>query len=67
MRWLIFKHRSPGASEPWEIQSLLILEVFEKHYSSRDLHERSSVHYAAKIEMMKRSTVLGGDPYATES
>lgn len=67
LRWLIFKHRSPGASEPWEIQSLLILEVFEKHYSSRDLHERSSVHYAAKIEMMKRSTVLGGDPYATES
>lgn len=67
LRWLIFGHRSSGASQPWEIQSLLILEVFEKHYATRNLHERSSVHHSAKIEMMKRSTVLGGDPYATES
>lgn len=67
LRWLIFRHRTSGASKPWELQSLLILEVFEKNYSSRLLHERSSVHQAAKIEMMKRSTVLGGDPYATVS
>lgn len=67
LRWIIFEYRSPGASDPWELQSLLILEVFEKHYSTRDFHERSSVHQSAKIEMMKRSTLLGGDSHATSS
>lgn len=67
LRWLIFKNRKHGSSQPWELQSLLILEVYEKHFANRDLHERSSVHHAAKVEMMKRSTVLGGDPYASES
>ncbi|CUM47538.1 uncharacterized protein AC631_05616 [Debaryomyces fabryi] len=67
LRWLIFRHRKHGPSQPWELQSLIILEVYEKHFGNRDLHERSSVHHAAKIEMMKRSTVLGGDPYAQES
>lgn len=66
LRWLIFRQRMPGTSEAWELQSLLILEVYEKHYANRDLHERSSVHQAAKIEMMKRSTLLGGDPYAND-
>ncbi|WEJ95495.1 hypothetical protein PSN45_003015 [Yamadazyma tenuis] len=67
LRWLIFRHRRPNKSDPWELQSLLILEVYEKHYANRDLHERSSIHQAAKIEMMKRSTLLGGDPYSSES
>lgn len=64
LRWIIFKHRGRGLSEPWEFQSLLILEIFEKYYSTREHHERSSVHQGAKIEMMKRSPVLGGDPFA---
>ncbi|CDK24069.1 unnamed protein product [Kuraishia capsulata CBS 1993] len=67
LRWLIFSHRISGPLELSALQSLLILEVFEKHYGSRELHERSSVHQAAKIEMMKRSPILGGDPYASES
>lgn len=67
LRWMVFRHRQHGSSEPWELQTLLILEVYEKHYANRDLHERSSIHHAAKIEMMKRSTVLGGDPLAAES
>ncbi|CAG85667.2 DEHA2B16148p [Debaryomyces hansenii CBS767] len=67
LRWLIFKSRKYGPSQLWELQSLLILEVYEKYFANRDLFERSSIHHAAKVEMIKRSTSLIGEPYVSET
>lgn len=66
LRWLLFKSRKHGPSQLWE-QSLLILEVYEKYFANRDLFERSSIHYAAKVEMIKRSTSVIGECYVSES
>lgn len=67
LRWLIFKGRKQGPSQLWEIQSLLILEVYEKHFANRDLFERSSIHHAAKVEMIKRSKSVIGELYVSGS
>ncbi|CUM57869.1 unnamed protein product [Debaryomyces tyrocola] len=67
LRWLIFKSRKHGPSQLWELQSLLILEVYEKYFANSDLFDRSSIHHAAKVEMIKRSTSVIAESYICES
>ena len=44
----------------WVLQTLLLLECYEKLYSSRVLHERSQIHHATTISLLRRgSTLLG--------
>ena len=63
LRWLIFSN--PDCKPPakvWVVQSLLLLETFEITSSSRALHERAYLHHGAKIQILRRSPILGGDP-----
>lgn len=63
LRWLILSHndcRPPAVL--WVIQSLLLLESYEITSTSRFLHERAYLHHGAKIQLLRRSPVLGGDP-----
>lgn len=63
LRYLIFT-----ASEflapmlPWVIQLLLILECYETTCSNRRLHLRAHLHQGFKIQLLRRSPLLGGDP-----
>ncbi|KAK6458511.1 fungal-specific transcription factor domain-containing protein [Scheffersomyces xylosifermentans] len=46
----------------WMIQSLLILECYEITCSNRRLHRRANLNHGLKIELLRRSPLLGGDP-----
>lgn len=61
LRWLIFA--SPHFKAPakvWIYQSLLLLEFYEKHCSTRKLHERGHIHHGTTIQLLRRSPTLGG-------
>lgn len=63
LRWLICssdEFTSPAKS--WIIQSLIILESYEFSCSNRKLHERAYLHHGLKIQLLRRSPLLGGDP-----
>lgn len=63
LRWLIFS--SPHFIAPakvWIIQSLLLLEFYEKHSTSRQLHERGHIHHGTTIQLLRRLPTLGGSP-----
>ncbi len=61
LRFEIFLHAhfNPPA-KLWVFQALLILEVYEKMYSTRLLHERAHVHHATTITLMRRGSSLIG-------
>ena len=61
LRWEIFIHAhfTPPA-KLWVFQALLLLEVYEKLYSTRMLHERSHIHHAATVTLMRRGSSLVG-------
>ncbi len=61
LRWELFKdaHARPPA-KLWVFQSLLLLEIYEKMYSSRVLHERGHLHHAFAITLMRRGSSLVG-------
>ncbi|GMF03035.1 unnamed protein product [[Candida] boidinii] len=63
LRWLLFSspHFQPPAKS-WIIQSLLMLEFYEKNCSSRSLHERAHLHHGTTIQLLRRSPTLGGSP-----
>ncbi len=59
LRWQIVFHtpvRPP--TKLWVFQALLLLEMYEKMYSSHELHQRSSYYRATTTSMMP----LGGLP-----
>lgn len=63
LRWLIFAN--PSCKPPanvWIIQCLLLLECYEITSSSRELHERAYIYHGTKIQLLRRSPILGGDP-----
>lgn len=63
LRWLIFSN--PNCKPPaklYIVQSLLLLESFEITSTSRYLHERSFLYHGTKIQLLRRSPILGGDP-----
>lgn len=61
LRWEIFMDadfRPPA--KLWVFQALLLLEVFEKMYSTRPLHERAHIHHATTLTLMRRGSSLIG-------
>ena len=44
----------------WVFQALLLLEIFEKMYSTRPLHERAHIHHATTLTLMRRGSSLIG-------
>ncbi|GAP87265.2 putative C2H2 finger domain-containing protein [Rosellinia necatrix] len=61
LRWAIFmdvNFRPPA--KLWVFQTLLLLELYEKMYSTRELHERAHIHHATTITLMRRGRSLIG-------
>ncbi|KAI5463735.1 fungal-specific transcription factor domain-containing protein [Mariannaea sp. PMI_226] len=61
LRWDIFmdlNFRPPA--KLWVFQALILLELYEKMYSSRELHERAHIHHATTITLMRRGRSLIG-------
>jgi hypothetical protein len=61
MRWEIFMDvdfRPPA--KLWVFQTLLLLEVYEKMYSTRALHERAHIHHDTTLTLMRRGSSLIG-------
>ncbi|KAI0835244.1 hypothetical protein F5Y06DRAFT_141465 [Hypoxylon sp. FL0890] len=47
--------------ELWVAQALLLLEFYEKMYSSRNLHERAHVYHSVTLTLLRRgSPLIGG-------
>ncbi|KAI9692891.1 MAG: hypothetical protein M1822_004885 [Bathelium mastoideum] len=61
LRWHLFQDAAfrPPA-KLWVFQALLLLEIFEKMYSSRPLHERAHIHHATTLTLMRRGSSLIG-------
>ena len=61
LRWQIFSDKDfrPPA-KLWVFQALLLLETFEKMFSSRPLHERAHIHHATTLTLMRRGSSLTG-------
>ncbi|CCH46550.1 Zinc finger protein [Wickerhamomyces ciferrii] len=49
-------------SEIHIIQSLLLLECYERFASNRKLHERAFLHHGTTIQLLRRSPGMGGNP-----
>ncbi|KAI1640036.1 fungal-specific transcription factor domain-containing protein [Biscogniauxia mediterranea] len=61
LRWEIFRDRNfQPPAKLWIFQTLLILELYEKMYSTRMLHERAHIHHATTITLMRRGRSLIG-------
>lgn len=61
LRWEIFT--DPDAQPPvqlWVAQALLLLEYYEKQWSSRRLHERAHIHHASTLTLLRRGSPLVG-------
>ncbi|KAF7562511.1 hypothetical protein G7046_g1625 [Stylonectria norvegica] len=61
LRWDIFMNvnfRPPA--KLWIFQALILLELYEKMYSTRELHERAHIHHATTITLMRRGRSLIG-------
>ncbi|KAK3075202.1 hypothetical protein LTS18_014087, partial [Coniosporium uncinatum] len=61
LRWKIFMDadfRPPA--KLWIFQTLLLLEMYEKMYSTRPLHERAHIHHATTLTLMRRGSSLIG-------
>lgn len=60
LRWEIFSRMHIQSNNLWVFQTLLLLETYEKTYSSRTLHERAHIHHATAITLMRRGSFLVG-------
>ncbi|CAK7228014.1 hypothetical protein SCUCBS95973_006739 [Sporothrix curviconia] len=61
LRWELFmdsNFRPPA--KLWIFQTMLLLELYEKMYSTRELHERAHIHHATTITLMRRGRSLIG-------
>lgn len=61
LRWEIFMDtdfRPPARL--WVFQALLLLEVYEKSFSTRALHERAHIHHDTTLTLMRRGSSLIG-------
>lgn len=61
LRFQIFKDMdfTPPA-KLWVFQALLLLEIYEKMYSTRILHERAHIHHGTTLTLMRRGSSLLG-------
>ncbi|KAH3670863.1 hypothetical protein WICMUC_004777 [Wickerhamomyces mucosus] len=63
LRFIIFQNDDFNPPSPiYIIQSLLLLECYERLSSNRKLHERAYVHHGTTIQLLRRSPGLGGNP-----
>jgi hypothetical protein len=58
LRWEIFKLVDVRPPQLWVFQALLLLEVYEKMFSTRVLHERAHIHHATTIDLIRRGSPL---------
>jgi hypothetical protein len=61
VRWEILT--AEDASPPvalWAAQALLLLELYEKMYSARRLHERAHIYHSATLTLLRRGSPLIG-------
>lgn len=61
IRWEVF--RDPEfrpTAKLWTFQTMLLLELFEKMYSTKELHERAHIHHATTLIVMRRGSSLIG-------
>ncbi|KAG8425145.1 hypothetical protein J3458_001877 [Metarhizium acridum] len=62
LRWEVFmdvNFRPPA--KLWVFQTLILLELYEKIFSTRELHERAHIHHATMITLMRRGRSLIGN------
>jgi hypothetical protein len=61
IRWEVFKDfEFRPTAKLWTFQTMLLLELFEKMYSTRYLHERAHIHHATTLTVMRRGSSLIG-------
>jgi hypothetical protein len=58
LRWEIFRDNHFHPASLWVFQALLLLEVYEKMFSTRYLHERAHIHHATTITLLRRDIAL---------
>jgi hypothetical protein len=58
LRWEIFRDAHFHPAGLWVFQTLLLLEVYEKLFSTRHLHERAHIHHATAITLLRRDIAL---------
>lgn len=61
LRWAIFTE--DDAQPPvqlWVAQALLLVELYEKMYTTRQLHERAHIHHASTLTLLRRGSPLVG-------
>lgn len=59
LRWEIIRdidYRPPA--KLWVLQTLLLVEVYEKMYSTRTLHERAHIHHDSTLTLLRRGSSL---------
>ncbi|OQO05411.1 hypothetical protein B0A48_09179 [Cryoendolithus antarcticus] len=67
-RWEVFKDvEFRPTAKLWTFQAMLLLELFEKMYSTRALHERAHIHHATTLTVMRRGSSLVGRSAISES
>jgi hypothetical protein len=61
IRWEIVRDEDfrPPA-KLWVFQTLLLIEVYEKMYATRALHERAHIHHDSTLTLMRRGSSLLG-------
>jgi len=59
LRWEIFPEAEPPITL-WVAQTLLLLEFYEKLFSSRRLHERAYIHHASTLALLRRGSPMVG-------
>ncbi|KAK4554532.1 hypothetical protein LTR86_008386 [Recurvomyces mirabilis] len=61
VRWEVFKDAEfRPTAKLWTFQTLLLLELFEKMFSTKALHERAHIHHATTLVVMRRGSSLIG-------
>lgn len=61
IRWEVFKDPEfRPTAKLWTFQSMLLLELFEKMFSTISLHERAHIHHATTLTVMRRGSSLIG-------
>lgn len=67
LRWELFMDvdfRPPA--KLWIFQALVLLEVHEKRYSTRALHERAHIHHDTTLTLMRRGSSLIGREFQSD-
>lgn len=61
IRWEILRDADfQPPAKLWVFQTLLLIEVYEKMYATRALHERAHIHHDTTLTLMRRGSSLIG-------